>query len=96
MGTWPPTKLDTGDMVDDNFLNDNWGDNLTELGQNAHTGASGDGSAAINPATVTLDSSSAPSTPAAGKLVMWVDGETLKVKDSTGTVTAVSLEGHTH
>jgi hypothetical protein len=33
MGTWPPTKLDTGDMVDDNFLNDNWGTNLTELGQ---------------------------------------------------------------
>ena len=23
MGTWPPTKLQTGQMVDDDFLNDN-------------------------------------------------------------------------
>ena len=96
MGTWPPTKLQTGEMVDDEFLNDNWSDNLTDLDQNAHTGASGDGSENINPDTVTFDSISEPDTPAAGKLVVWVDGETLKVKDSSGTVTVVSLEGHTH
>lgn len=94
--TWPPTKFQTGQMADDDFLNANWRDNLTDLDQNAHTGASGDGSAALNPDTVTIDSVSEPSTPAAGKLVIWVDGETMKVKDSSGTVTVVSLEGHTH
>ena len=94
---WSSTvKQIVGNMVNSSYLNTYHRDRLDFLSTHTHTGAAGDGSVSLALATVTIDSSSAPSTPAAGKLVMWVDSETVKVKDSSGTGTAVSLEGHTH
>ncbi len=90
----PTSKV--GDMIDAAWLNTYMRDNFNASSTHAHTGALGDGAADINPDTVTLDSISEPSTPATGKLILWVDTETLKVKDSAGTSTAISLLGHTH
>jgi hypothetical protein len=90
----PTSKV--GDMINAAWLNTYGRDNFNAQSSHAHTGALGDGSADINPDSVTLDSVSEPATPASGKLVLWVDTETAKVKDSSGTVTAISLEGHTH
>ena len=94
-GTWPVKTWVDGEIPSKANLNE-VGNKLTDLDQHSHTGADGDGSADINPDTVTFDSISEPSTPAAGKLVAWNDGETLKVKDSSGTATVISLATHTH
>lgn len=96
MADWPATlrTYETGFMDNAENLNEQIRDVHIVLGENAHSGAPGDGSEHIVPDTVTFGSISEPGTPAADKIVWWVDGETLKIKDSSGTVTAVSLEGH--
>ena len=92
-----PGTYQTGDLVDDDNLNAQIKGNLDVLTSHAHTGAAGNGAAALGALnTLTEGSISAPSSPSSGNIILWVDGTTLKVKNSAGTVTAISLEGHTH
>ena len=92
-----PQSYETGDLVDAAILNAQLKGNLDVLGAHAHSGAAGNGAAALGALnTLTEASISEPSTPDSGNIILWVDGTTLKVKNSTGTVTAISLEGHTH
>ena len=91
-----PQLYETGDLIDAATLNAQLKGNLDVLGAHAHTGAAGNGAAALGALnTLTHGSISEPSTPAAGNITLWVDGTTLKVKNSAGTVTEISLEGHT-
>lgn len=92
-----PQLFETGDMIDAAILNAQLKGNLDVLGAHGHSGAAGNGAVALGALnTLTHGSISEPSTPAAGNIILWDDGTTLKVKDSAGTVTAISLEGHTH
>ena len=92
-----PQTYQTGDLVDAAILNAQLKGNLDVLGAHAHSGAAGNGAAALGALnTLTEASISEPSTPDSGNIILWVDGTTLKVKNSSGTVTAISLEGHTH
>ena len=92
-----PQTYQTGDLVDAAILNAQLKGNLDVLGAHAHSGAAGNGAAALGALnTLTEASISEPSTPDSGNIILWVDGTTLKVKNSSGTVTAISLQGHTH
>jgi hypothetical protein len=92
-----PQLYETGDLIDAATLNAQLKGNLDVLGAHTHTGAAGNGAAALGALnTLTETSISAPSAPDSGSIILWVDGTTLKVKNSAGTVTAISLEGHTH
>jgi len=92
-----PRTFQTGDLIDDDMLNAQLKGNLDVLGSHTHTGAAGNGASDLAGLdSVTLASDSAPSTPSSGTIILWVDSETLKVKNSSGTVTTISLEGHTH
>jgi hypothetical protein len=71
--------------------------NFDVLGPHAHSGAAGNGTSNLAGLdSATLASDSAPSTPSSGTIILWVDGEILKVKNSSGTVSIISLAGHTH
>ena len=92
-----PRTFTTGDSVDDDMLNAQIKGNLDVLGAHTHTGVAGDGNddlAGVD--SITVDSTSDPSSPASGKIAVWVDGTTLKMKNSSGTVVTYSLEGHSH
>ena len=92
-----PSTFKTGDLVDDDTLNAQLKDNLNALSTHTHSGAAGDGSADLAGVdSIVIDSTSAPSSPSANDIIAWVDGETLKMKKSDGTVQAFSLAGHTH
>ena len=92
-----PQRDETGDLLDAATLNAQLKGNLDVLGAHTHTGAAGNVAAALGALnTLTETSISAPSAPDSGSIILWVDGTTLKVKNSAGTVTAISLEGHTH
>jgi hypothetical protein len=92
-----PQLYETGDLIDVATLNAQLKGNLDVLGAHGHSGAAGNGAAALGALnTLTHGSISEPSAPDSGSILLWVDGTTLKVKNSAGTVTAISLEGHTH
>ena len=92
-----PQSYETGDLIDAAILNAQLKGNLDVLAPHAHTGAAGNGAAALGALnTLTEASISEPSAPDSGSIILWVDGTTLKVKNSAGAVTAISLEGHTH
>ena len=92
-----PSSYETGDLINAATLNAQIKGNLDVLTSHAHSGAAGNGAVALGALnTLTEASISAPSSPSAGNIILWVDGTTLKVKNSSGTVTAISLEGHTH
>ena len=90
-----PRTFQTGDLIDDDMLNAQLKGNLDLLGSHAHSGAAGNGTSNLAGLdSATLASDSAPSTPSSGTIILWVDSETLKVKNSSGTVLTISLEGH--
>ena len=92
-----PRTFQTGDLIDDDMLNAQLKGNFDVLSSHAHSGAAGNGASDLAGLdSATLASDSAPSTPSSGTIILWVDSETLKVKNSSGTVTTISLEGHTH
>ncbi len=72
-------------------------DRFDFLSVHSHTGADGDGSAAINPDTVTLDDISTPSAPGANKVVVFSESETARVRaGASGSAVDISLATHTH
>jgi hypothetical protein len=79
-------------------FNTEFRDRFDFLSVHTHTGADGDGSAAINPDTVTFDDSGAtPDAPGANKVVVFSESETAKVRaGAAGVATDISLATHTH
>ena len=97
MGTWPVKTWVNGEIPTKTNLNE-IGSKLTDLDQHAHTGADGDGSAALNPDTITFDDQgSTPAAPGASKVVVFSESEVAKVRaGASGAATVISLANHTH
>jgi len=96
--TTPKTWAD-GDIPDADDLNTHIRDNMNVLSTHAHSGAAGDGSAALAPiSTVTFaDQGSTPSAPGSSKVNIFSESETLKVREgASGAAVTISLVGHTH
>ena len=92
-----PRTFATGDSVDGDMMNEQIKENLDVLGAHTHTGATADGDddlAGVD--EITIGSTSEPSSPASGKIAVWVDGTTLKAKNSSGAIRIYTLGGHTH
>ena len=97
MGTWPVKTWVNGEIPNKTNLNE-IGSKLTDLDQHAHTGADGDGSAALNPDTITFDDQgSTPAAPGASKVVVFSESEVAKVRaGASGAAVAMSLVTHSH
>ena len=96
--TTPKTWAD-GDIPDADDLNTHIKANLDVLSTHAHSGAAGDGSAALAPiATVTFaNQGSTPAAPGSSKVNIFSESETLKVREgASGAAVAISLANHTH
>lgn len=96
--TTPKTWAD-GDIPDADDLNTHIKGNLDALSAHAHSGAAGDGSAALAPiTTVTFtNQGSTPSAPGSSKVNIFSESETLKVRQgASGAAVAISLANHTH
>ena len=96
--TTPKTWAD-GDIPDADDLNTHIRDNMNVLSTHAHSGAAGDGSAALAPiSTVTFaDQGSTPSAPGSSKVNLFSESETLKVREgASGAAVAIALANHTH
>ncbi len=96
--TTPKTWAD-GDIPDADDLNTHIKDNLNALSTHAHSGAAGDGSAALAPiSTVTFaNQGSTPSAPGSAKVAVFSESETMKVRaGASGAAVAISLATHTH
>ena len=94
----PKTWAD-GDIPDADDLNTHIKGNLDALSTHAHSGAAGDGSAALAPiATVTFaNQGSTPAAPGSAKVNIFSESETLKVREgASGAAVAISLANHTH
>ena len=96
--TTPKTWAD-GDIPDADDLNTHIKGNLDALSTHAHSGAAGDGSAALAPiATVTFaNQGSTPAAPGSAKVAVFSESETMKVRaGASGAATVISLTGHVH
>ena len=96
--TTPKTWAD-GDIPDADDLNTHIKANLDVLSTHAHSGAAGDGSAALAPiATVTFaNQGSTPAAPGSAKVNIFSESETLKVREgASGAAVAIALANHTH
>lgn len=96
--TTPKTWAD-GDIPDADDLNTHIKGNLDALSAHTHSGAAGDGSAALAPiTTVTFtNQGSTPSAPGSSKVNIFSESETLKVRQgASGAAVAISLANHSH
>jgi hypothetical protein len=96
--TTPKTWAD-GDIPDAADLNTHIKANLDALSTHAHSGAAGDGSAALAPiSTVTFaNQGSTPAAPGSAKVAVFSESETMKVRaGASGSATVISLAGHVH
>jgi hypothetical protein len=96
--TTPKTWAD-GDIPDAADLNTHIKANLDALSTHAHSGAAGDGGAALAPvSTVTfVNQGSTPAAPGSTKVNIFSESETLKVREgASGAAVAISLATHTH
>ena len=96
--TTPKTWAD-GDIPDADDLNTHIKGNLDALSTHAHTGAAGDGSAALAPITTVtfVNQGSTPAAPGSSKVNIFSESETLKVREgASGAAVAISLANHTH
>tara|TARA_R110000796_G_scaffold46509_5_gene112408 strand:- start:733 stop:1443 length:711 start_codon:yes stop_codon:yes gene_type:complete len=96
--TNPKTWAD-GDIPDAADLNTHIKANLDALSTHAHSGAAGDGSAALAPiSTVTFaNQGSTPAAPGSAKVAVFSESETMKVRaGASGAATVISLTGHVH
>ena len=94
----PKTWAD-GDIPDADDLNTHIKGNLDALSTHAHSGAAGDGSAALAPiATVTFaNQGSTPAAPGSAKVAVFSESETMKIRaGASGAATVISLAGHVH
>ena len=96
--TTPKTWAD-GDIPDADDLNTHIKANLDVLSTHAHSGAAGDGSAALAPITTItfVNQGSTPAAPGSSKVNIFSESETLKVREgASGAAVAISLANHTH
>ena len=96
--TTPKTWAD-GDIPDADDLNTHIKGNLDALSTHAHSGAAGDGSAALAPITTVtfVNQGSTPAAPGSSKVNIFSESETLKVREgASGAAVAISLANHTH
>ena len=96
--TTPKTWAD-GDIPDADDLNTHIKANLDVLSTHAHSGAAGDGSAALAPITTVtfVNQGSTPAAPGSTKVNIFSESETLKVREgASGAAVAISLATHTH
>ena len=96
--TTPKTWAD-GDIPDAADLNTHIKANLDALSTHAHSGAAGDGSAALAPiSTITFaNQGSTPAAPGSAKVAVFSESETMKVRaGASGSATVISLAGHVH
>ena len=96
--TTPKTWAD-GDIPDAADLNTHIKANLDVLSTHAHSGAAGDGSAALAPiSTVTFaNQGSTPAAPGSAKVAVFSEAETMTVRaGASGAATVISLAGHVH
>ena len=96
--TTPKTWAD-GDIPDAGDLNTHIKANLDALSTHAHSGAAGDGGAALAPiSTVTFaNQGSTPAAPGSAKVAVFSEAETMKVRaGASGAATVISLAGHVH
>ena len=96
--TTPKTWAD-GDIPDADDLNTHIKANLDALSAHTHSGAAGDGSAALAPITTVtfVNQGSTPAAPGSTKVNIFSESETLKVREgASGAAVAISLAGHTH
>lgn len=96
--TTPKTWAD-GDIPDADDLNTHIKANLDALSTHAHSGAAGDGSAALAPITTVtfVNQGSTPAAPGSTKVNIFSESETLKVREgASGAAVAISLANHTH
>jgi hypothetical protein len=96
--TTPKTWAD-GDIPDADDLNTHIRDQMNVLSTHAHSGAAGDGSAALAPiSTATfINQGSTPSAPGSSKVNIFSESETLKVRaGASGAAVAIALANHTH
>ena len=96
--TTPKTWAD-GDIPDAADLNTHIKANLDALSTHAHSGAAGDGSAALAPvSTITFaNQGSTPAAPGSAKVAVFSEAETMTVRaGASGAATVTSLAGHVH
>ena len=96
--TTPKTWAD-GDIPVAADLNTHIKANLDALSTHAHTGAAGDGSAALAPITTATfaNQGSTPAAPGSAKVAVFSESETMKIRaGASGAATVISLAGHVH
>jgi len=99
MAWTPPKTWADGDIPDADDLNTHIKANLDALSTHAHSGAAGDGSAALAPITTVtfVNQGSTPAAPGSSKVNIFSESETLKVREgASGAAVAISLANHTH
>lgn len=74
------------------YIRDNW----TFFATHTHSGASGDGSAALAPNTVLFTDRSDEDAPASGKTILWTNSGKLHQRTNGGSAEEFSVAGHTH
>ena len=96
--TTPRTWAD-GEIPTAALMNTHIKDNLNAVSTHTHSGAAGDGSAALSGVdTITLaDQGSTPSAPGSSKLVLFSESGILKQRvGAAGAATIISVTGHGH
>ena len=96
--TTPRTWAD-GEIPTAALMNTHVRDNLNAVSTHTHSGAAGDGSAALSGVdTITLaDQGSTPSAPGSSKIILFSEGGILKQRvGASGGATVISVTGHGH
>ena len=93
-----PRTWVTGDIPDDDMLNEQIKNNHLAISTHAHSGAAGDGSASLTPTSLTFPNTvSDPAAPGTGKLIAYEQGDLLKSRaGSSGAEKVYSTTDHTH
>ena len=96
--TTPRTWAD-GEIPTAALMNTHVRDNLNAVSTHTHSGAAGDGSAALSSVdTITLaDQGSTPSAPGSNKIILFSESGVLKQRvGASGSATVISVTGHGH
>ena len=93
-----PRTFQTGDLVDDDMLNEQLKGNFDALSIHKHSGAAGDGSATLEGVdSVQFDDvSGTPTAPAANHIIIYSEGGLIKYRLPSGTVKTLATTSHTH
>ena len=96
VGTWPPPSWTDDERVTVAIMLARVSGPFTDMESHAHSGAAGDGSAALTPNTVLFTDQADEDAPASGKTILWTNSGKLHQRTNGGSAEEFDVVGHTH